>query len=123
MQKSVLVVDDNAANIELCKALISMIMPQDIKVKAALSGEIAIKQVSKNMPDLLILDLIMPNLNGFETLQAIRALPLGEQLPALIVSGHNDPEDISQGKSLGAIGHLTKPIDATVLARYLHQYL
>lgn len=123
MPKSVLVVDDSAANIELCKALISMIMPQQIKVKAALSGEIAIKQISKSMPDLLILDLIMPELSGFETLRAIRELPFGKQLPALIISGNNNPEDISQGKSLGVIGHLTKPIDANILASYLRQYL
>jgi len=117
--KIAFVVDDEPANIELIKGL----MPEGVKVKAALSGEIALKQLSKKMPDIVFLDLIMPQMDGFETLQAIRELPGGDSLPVLIISGNTNETDIEKGKALGAIGHLSKPIDSNKLAIFINQYL
>jgi CheY-like chemotaxis protein len=88
-----------------------------------LSGAIAIKQLSKKLPDLLLLDLVMPQMNGFETLAAIRALPNGQNLPVIIISGNASEQDIATGKSLGAIGHLTKPVNSDKLASYVVRYL
>lgn len=119
MSKIAFVVDDEPANIDLIKGL----LPDNVKVKAALSGEIALKQLSKKFPDILFLDLLMPQMDGFETLQAIRALPNGDQLPVLIISGNASDADIQKGKSLGAIGHLTKPVDSEKLNAFITQYL
>jgi CheY-like chemotaxis protein len=117
--KIAFVVDDEPANIDLIKGL----MHEGVKVKAALSGEVALKQLSKKFPDIVFLDLLMPQMDGFETLQAIRALPEGESLPVLIISGNASEADIIKGKALGAIGHLTKPIDSKKLAVFINQYL
>jgi CheY-like chemotaxis protein len=117
--KIAFVVDDEPANIDLIKGL----MPKDVKVKAALSGEIALKQLSKKFPDIVFLDLLMPQMDGFETLKAIRALPQGDSLPVLIISGNASEVDIEKGKALGAIGHLTKPVDSHKLAVFINQYL
>ena len=106
-----LVVDDEPANIDLVKG----ILPETIKVKAALKGEVAIKLVGKQMPDLIVLDLIMPGLSGFETLAQIRKLDTGQQVPVVIISGNAQQSDIEQGQQLGVIGHLQKPIKATEL--------
>ncbi len=119
MTKVAFVVDDEPANIELIKGL----MPEGVKVKAALSGEIALKQLSKKFPDIVFLDLLMPQMDGFETLQAIRELPHGENLPVLIISGNASDTDIEKSKALGAIGHLVKPVDGEKLASYINQYL
>ncbi|MCJ8318851.1 MAG: response regulator [Colwellia sp.] len=119
MTKIAFVVDDEPANIDLIKGL----LPKDVKVKAALSGEIALKQLSKKLPDILFLDLLMPKMDGFETLKAIRELPEGDSLPVLIISGNASEMDIEKGKVLGAIGHLTKPVDSQKLASYISQYL
>lgn len=117
--KIAFVIDDEPANIELIKGL----MPEGVKVKAALSGEVALKQLSKKMPDIVFLDLIMPQMDGFETLKAIRELPGGSSLPVLIISGNTNEADVEKGKALGAIGHLTKPIDSNKLAIFINQYL
>jgi len=117
--KIAFVVDDEPANIDLIKGL----MPEGVKVKAALSGEIALKQLSKKFPDIVFLDLLMPQMDGFETLQAIRELPKGDELPVLIISGNATEADIAKGKLLGAIGHLTKPVDSDKLASFINQYL
>ncbi len=119
MTKIAFVVDDEPANIDLIKGL----MPDGVKVKAALSGEIALKQLSKKLPDIVFLDLVMPQMDGFETLQEIRKLPGGDSLPVLIISGNCNDTDIDKGKALGAIGHLTKPVDSEKLATYICQYL
>jgi len=117
--KIAFVVDDEPANIDLIKGL----MPEGVKVKAALSGEIALKQLSKKFPDILFLDLLMPQMDGFETLQAIRALPNGDSLPVLIISGNASDADGERGKELGVIGHLIKPVDSEKLASFIRQYL
>lgn len=119
MTKIAFVVDDEPANIDLIKGL----MPEGVKVKAALSGEIALKQLSKKFPDIVFLDLLMPQMDGFETLKAIRELPDGHSLPVLIISGNASEADIEKGKTLGAIGHLTKPVDSNKLAEFINQYL
>jgi len=119
MTKTVLIVDDEPANIDLLKGL----MPTDYKIKAALKGEIAIKLVEKAMPDLLFLDLVMPGLSGFETLEKIRDLPQGESLPVAIVSGNQSEEDINQGKTLNVIAHLSKPVKPEQIQQILNQYL
>lgn len=119
MTKVVFVVDDEPANIDLMKSL----MPENVKVKAALSGEIALRQLTKKMPDVVILDLLMPQMDGFETLTAIRQLPGGDSLPVLIVSGNKNESDIQKGNDLGIIGHLTKPVDGDELALLLTPYI
>ena len=84
---------------------------------------IALKQLSKKMPDIVFLDLLMPQMDGLETLQAIRELPGGDSLPVLIISGNANEAEVDKGKALGAIGHLTKPIDSNKLAVFINQYL
>jgi CheY-like chemotaxis protein len=117
--KIAFVVDDEPANIDLIKGL----MPEGVKVKAALSGQMALKQIARKFPDIVFLDLLMPQMDGFETLQAIRELPEGNSLPVLIISGNASEVDIAKGKALGAIGHLTKPVDSHKLAVFINQYL
>lgn len=111
MELTVLVVDDEPANIDLVKG----ILPEEFKVKAALKGEIALKLLSKQVPDLVLLDLVMPGLSGFETLQQIRLLPNGHEIPVVIISGNASDSDLDKGKELGAIAHLMKPIDPNQL--------
>ena len=107
MELTVLVVDDEPSNIDLIKG----ILPEECKVKAALKGEIALKLLSKQVPDLVLLDLMMPGLSGFDTLQRIRQLPNGQQIPVVIISGNASEDDINKGKELGTIAHLMKPIN------------
>lgn len=119
MNKTLLIVDDEPANIDLLKGL----LPPNIKVKAALKGEIAVKLITKSAPDLILLDLIMPGLDGFQTLQKIRELPDGGLINVAIVSGNDSPADIQKGQELGAVAHLKKPIDAKLLASVIAAYL
>lgn len=119
MTKTVLIVDDEPANIDLLKGL----MPEGLKIKAALKGEVAIKLVSKAMPDLLFLDLVMPGLDGFSTLEQIRAMPAGDELPVVIVSGNQSDQDVEKGKSLNVVAQLSKPVEPQQIQQVLKNYL
>ncbi len=119
MAKVVLIVDDGPSNIDLLKGL----MPEDVRVQAAISGTIALKLLSKARPDLIFLDLVMPDMSGFEVLQAIRTLPANSDIPVVFVSGNASPADIEKGKALGAQGHLHKPLDNEKLNEYIDTYL
>lgn len=109
MSKTVLVVDDEPANIDLVKGLLS----DRFKCKAAISGQIALKQIARQVPDLLVLDLVMPVMNGIETLMEIRKEKDNESLPVLIVSGTREEKDVDVLEGLGISGFITKPIDAS----------
>ena len=117
MTITVLVVDDEPANIDLIKG----ILPDNVKVKAALKGAIALKLVSKQIPDLILLDLVMPELDGFQTLQKLRESEAGKNVPVAIISGNAEQSDIELGQEMGAIAHLQKPIQPQELLNIINQ--
>ena len=119
MSKIILIVDDEPANIDIFKGLI----PPVYKCKAAIRGKIALKQIAKQKPDMLILDLMMPEMSGIETLTEIRKTYSQQELPVLIVSGTKDPEQLSTLTSLGITEFITKPVDSAEFDVLLTQTL
>lgn len=115
MIDTILVIDDEPANIHLIKG----ILPPEIKLKAATSGAVALKQLEKSQPDLILLDLIMPNMDGFETLAKIKAMTSCSEIPVVIISGNASNEDIERTSTLGAKAHLQKPICKNELMRVI----
>ena len=108
MTKVILIVDDEPANIDIFKSL----TPDSYKCKAAIKGLIALKQISKQKPDMVILDLVMPGMNGIETLSEIRKSYSNDELPVLIVSGTKNPEDLVALEKLGITDFMTKPVNS-----------
>lgn len=115
MSKVLLIVDDEPANIDLIKGLV----PADYKCKAAIKGQIALKQIAKQKPDMVILDLIMPEMDGLQTLKELRREHDQASLPVLIISGTKDPDKLSALQQLGISGFLLKPIDGEEFLTYL----
>lgn len=115
--KVILIVDDEPANIDTIKNLI----PAEYKCKAVTKGQIALKQINKQKPDMMILDLIMPGMNGIETLTEVRKIYSQTQLPTLIVSGTKKPEQFDALQTLGISGLITKPVDSAQFDTILMQ--
>jgi len=107
--KVILVVDDTAINIDLLSGLLR----PHYKVKAAKSGEQALKILAKGGIDLVLLDIIMPGLDGYQTLEQIRATPAISATPVIFVSG-NEEGGSGRTAEVGAQGFLTKPVEADV---------
>ena len=92
-----------------------------LAVVEAGGGEEAVELFKKNPPDLVLLDVIMPDVDGFTTCRALRALPGGAHTPVVMVTGLEDPETITQAFEAGATDFISKPINMLILgyrARY-----
>ncbi len=111
---TVLVVDDEPANIDILKD----ILIQQYQVKVAPNGEIALKIVSKAPPDLILLDVMMPDLDGLEVCRRLKANPQTAAIPVIFVTALGQGEDEERGFDVGAVDYIAKPIvPALVLAR------
>lgn len=110
MPKVALIVDDEPANIDLLKGII----PSHFKVKAVLAGDKALKLVEKSPPDIIFLDLLMPGMDGYETLSAMQKIN-NFDVPVIIISGNASDEDKAKSKQAGAIAHLQKPVAPNTL--------
>lgn len=106
-KKVILVVDDNPENIDVLVG----ILKADYKVKAATSGEKAVKTCMKNPPDLVLLDIMMPEMDGYQVFEALKADASTANIPIIFATGMSENEDQEKGMSMGAKGYLTKPVD------------
>ncbi len=106
-QYKVLVVDDVPLNLLLVEKMLKQF---GIEVKKAANGMEAMESIREEMPDLVLLDLMMPVMDGFEFLRIARAKPETRLLKIVILSALNKPEDIVRGYEAGANDFITKPI-------------
>jgi len=112
---TVLVVDDTPDNL----SLMSDLLRSDYKVKLAPSGERALQIVGgESKPDLILLDIMMPDMDGYEVLRRLQFNPDTEDIPVIFLTAMSAAEDESIGLVLGAVDYITKPINpAIVMAR------
>ena len=116
MQNSkILIVDDTPTNLEvLSNALISA----NYQVAVALDGESAIAQIKYKPPELVLLDVMMPGINGFETCRRLKADANTSHIPIIFMTALSDTVDKVKGLSLGAVDYITKPFQQEeVMAR------
>jgi DNA-binding response OmpR family regulator len=119
-RKTVLIVDDESLMVSLLQRHITN-AGYDFDV--ASNGQEALDKISKNPPDAVLLDLMMPGLNGFETCRRIRANEKTKKLPVIIVTALHSESDSSDAAGCGANEFLTKPVDGAVLAKRLKHYI
>jgi putative two-component system response regulator len=119
-KKIILVVDDTPDNIQLLSGLLKT----DYKVKAATSGDKAITIANKSpQPDLILLDVVMPQMDGHEVCQKLKSEASTRHIPIVFVSGNTSDGEIKQGMDLGAAGYLGKPVDTFKLTALLQKIL
>ena len=104
---SVLIVDDIPINVTLIE---KMLKPFHFVIEKANDGQTALDIVADNKPDLILLDLMMPGMNGYDVIKQLRAKEETQQLPIIVISALNSNEDVVKGYDLGANDFLTKPI-------------
>ncbi len=117
---TILVVDDMPENIDL---LVGLLKPH-YRIKAARSGEVALKVAqSLNPPDLLLLDINMPGMDGFDVFQALKQQPETATIPVIFVSAEVGEVERKQAEALGAAAYLTKPVEPKKLNAVLKDLL
>ncbi len=109
---TVLVVDDVPANIKV----VSEVIKSDYKVMAATSGEKALKIcLGQNQPDLVLLDIMMPDMDGLTVCRKLKSHPLTQHLTIMFISAMDQTADVVKGLELGAVDYITKPINPPIL--------
>ena len=109
---TVLVVDDTPDNL----ALISTLLKDTYHVKVAVSGEKALRiATGPRPPDLILLDIMMPQMDGYEVCKRLKATAATQDIPVIFVTARADEEDERIGLELGAVDYITKPISPAIL--------
>ena len=117
---TILVADDSPQNIEL----LSRILGQDYRIKVATSGEKALQiAYSDEPPDLILLDIMMPDLSGHEVCRRIKANPDRRRIPIIFVTAMSTVEDESLGLAIGAVDYITKPISPPLVQARVRTHL
>jgi diguanylate cyclase (GGDEF)-like protein len=109
--QKVLVADDDAINREVLAELLK----PEYTVLLARDGTQALDRAARHVPDLILLDVMMPDMDGFEVLRRLRDDPRTADIAVIFVSGLGRPEDEAQGLKLGASDYIAKPFNATVV--------
>lgn len=116
VSRRVLVVDDNEDNAESLTVLLRL---QGHLVESAHEGRLALETAERFRPDVILLDLGMPGMNGYEVCREIRKQPWGSEMLLIAQTGWGQDQDRQRTKDAGFNGHLTKPIDHHRLQRIL----
>jgi DNA-binding response OmpR family regulator len=104
----ILIADDNQQNVELLEAYLSGL---ECQVETAGDGEETLRAVERFAPDLVLLDVMMPRLSGFEVCRKLRANPAMRETLVLMVTALNEPSDFERGVQAGTDDFLTKPVN------------
>ena len=115
----ILMVDDNAFNI---KAL-NLVLSEEYQVFFAASGQSALEIATRTQPDLILLDIQMPGMDGFEVCRALKADPLLRDIPVIFLTAMTDETDEAIGLGLGAVDYLNKPIKPALVKLRVRNHL
>lgn len=105
--KTILVIEDDN---DSCYLFVKILESQGFEAIGAESGLVGIQQAKKYLPDLIICDIVMPDLDGYEVLNALRQDPLTAIIPFIFLTGNNDKAALRKGMELGADDYITKPL-------------
>ncbi len=106
-QELILIVDDNPTNIQV---LSDLLKEYGFKVLVAKDGETCLHRLEKIRPDLILLDVLMPGIDGFETCHRLKASPATKEIPVIFMTALADPVDKLKGLTIGAVDYITKPL-------------
>lgn len=116
----ILIVDDNPNNLRL---LISLLSEKGYQVRPANGGPRALATVEKEKPELILLDINMPEMDGYEVCRRLKAEPLTQEIPVLFISANDEPLDKIKGFEAGAVDYISKPFDALELYARVRTHL
>jgi len=110
-RNSILIVDDENSNI----LVLTHILSPEYTVYAAKNGENAIKAAEKHLPDLILLDIIMPEMDGYAVIRALKESEVTQHIPIIFITGLHQATNVQKGLDLGAVDYISKPFDHEVV--------
>ncbi len=120
MSSRILIVDDTPANIQ---ALAATLKEQGYQISVATNGRQALEVVARVRPDLILLDVMMPEMDGFETCRQLKASNTSRDIPVIFLTARTETADIVKGFELGAFDYVSKPFNAPELLARVNTHL
>ena len=108
----ILIVDDVPQNLQVLR---STLQKSNYRIAAANNGEVALRYLQKNTPDLILLDVMMPVINGFEVCKQIKAQDHLKDIPVIFLTARTEKEDVVKGFEAGGVDYITKPFNMSEL--------
>ncbi|WP_105181607.1 response regulator [Pseudoalteromonas sp. T1lg21] len=115
----ILVVDDEPANLKVIREVLA----KDYRLSFAKSGELALQLIENEPPKLILLDIMMPDMSGFEVCKVLKANPKTAHIPVIFVTALSHEQDESEGFALGAVDYITKPISPAIVRARVKNHL
>jgi diguanylate cyclase (GGDEF)-like protein/PAS domain S-box-containing protein len=119
-ENAVLVVDDTPENIRLLRRILA---PEGYRIRAAVSGSAALDSARHTPPDIILLDVMMPDMSGFDVCRRLKDNELTREIPVIFVTGRNDSRAVVEGFAVGAVDYLTKPVQSDEVCARLRSQL
>lgn len=120
MQKKILIVEDEESLLKLESILLTT---KGYLVQGATTGIAALEAVASEAPDLILLDIMLPELDGFQVCERIKKNPVTRHIPIVLLTAKKSPEDISRGDEVGADQYITKPFKSAMVMQIIEQLL
>ena len=118
-KNSVLIVDDERSNISMLRFILS----SEYTVYASIDGQDAVETAEEVMPDVILLDIIMPEMDGFAVIAALKNSEKTRNIPVIFITGLDSREDEEKGLALGAVDYILKPFDAAVVKQMVQNQI
>ncbi len=118
--KKILIADDRSEVVELVKVTLE---GEGYRTIDASDGSEALEKIRLEKPDLILLDIVMPKMDGFEVLSEIRKDPKTKDIPIIMLTAKGQKSDQEKGKELGATGYIIKPFSPSILLRRIEEIL
>jgi len=115
----ILIIDDTPANLMTLGA----VLEKEFDLQVAISGPTGLALAEHNPPELILLDIMMPTMNGFEVCQRLKAEPRLQHIPVIFVTSLDDPASEAQGLALGAVDYITKPFNVEITRQRIRNLL
>jgi putative two-component system response regulator len=116
---TILIVDDTETNIDI----LVDILGEEYDVAVAMDGESALETVEEEPPDLILLDIMMPDIDGFEVCKRLKGNPETANIPVVFLSALTETEEKRKGIALGAIDFITKPFEVSEIQTKVKKHL
>ncbi len=120
MGKKILIVEDEESLLKLESILLTT---KGYLVQGATTGLAALEAVAAEAPDLILLDIMLPELDGFEVCERLKKDPKTRRIPIILLTARRTPEDISRGEEVGADRYITKPFKSAMIMETIEQLL
>ena len=119
-KKTILIVDDKSDNI----AVLAAILKENYRLKVASNGKRALELMStESKPDLVLLDIIMPEMDGYEVCKQLKSNPLTKDIPIIFTTALGDPKDEEKGLQLGAEDFIGKPYSPAIISKRIATHI